>query len=93
MICKLTSRSVFFSFYSMAKKQRLEKPQALLKYFTGVFEEFYFTKGSQNQFSPKKHPERNEGCFLDQIGQGNPFKQNFLISQKSSCTQFYRFWK
>ena len=44
----------------------------------------YFT-GSPSPIVSTKHPKRGEECFVDEIGQ-----VIFLISRKSSCTQFDR---
>jgi len=58
----------------------------IYNYFKGKLREF--TKGYQDQFCP--HPESSKGCFVGKIGRGNPWLRKFLISQKSSCIQFYR---
>ena len=65
----------------------------IYSYFTGKLSKFYFKNGAWKQFRQKKHPESSEGWFVGKIGQRNPWLRRILISRKSSCSQYYRFFK
>ena len=50
----------------------------IYKYFTGNVREFYYTKGSQDQFT--KHPERSEGLFFGKIGLWNTWLDKIVLN-------------
>ena len=88
---KFKPRLKFFKFgLSSFNLQRLII--IIYNYFTGKLREFYFTKGSQDQFCLQNIQSAARDVLWTKLVEGTRGKVKFLFSRESSCTQFYRFW-